>query len=726
MQPQIALSLEFMEAYSSLPKKIQKKVRDFTRKFQEDPTQSGINFETVNGAIDPKVRSVRVDQAYRAIVVHPPKGDIYLCVWVDHHDDAYDWARRKRFEVNPLSGTFQLFEPIDAEAVAMQDAAAGLQEMAAPRVQESEIAYSFPGLFSGFDDEDLLLAGVPQALLPAIRAVGTEAQLEGLAPFLPRDTRDLVYMLAAGYTLIEALEELSHPTPADTPDTVDIEDFGSALERSVSRASFKVVEDEVELEEMLDAPLEKWRIFLHPSQRRIVTRDVNGPMRVLGGAGTGKTVVLIHRANHLASNVFTAPGDRLLVTTFTKNLALDLEHNLRNLCSAEAFARLEIVHLHRWAVRFMARHGHTFNFVSEVRRHEIMEQALLEAPDDDLPIEFYLEEWDRVVQANDVLSRDDYLTVPRSGRGTPLDRRKRAQVWPVLERYRELLEAQGLSEWQDLMREARMFLEKQPVTLSYRAVLADEVQDFGENELKLLRAIAPDGANNLFVVGDAHQRIYGHPVVMSRMGIEIRGRSRRLKLNYRTTEQIRRRAVAVLEGCDVDDLDGGLDTIQGYQSLREGPAPTVRQFESADEEGEFILKRLKSWIEAGVEPRSICLTVRSHSLLDDRYQPLLEAAGLDVVQVGRDPEQEAATAGVRLATMHRLKGLEFSRVIVASVQAGTVPMPYSEAPDSASEEEHLMRERCLLHVAMTRARDELVVTGFGEGSEFLGTKQGAA
>lgn len=709
MNPQIAFSKEFMAAYSRLPRKIQKKVRDFTEKFQRDPKQSGLNFERIEAARDDKVRSVRVDQTYRVIVIHPPREDVYLCVWVDSHDEAYRWVQDRCFQVNPRSGTFQVFEM--TEAAAEQESAPALEAMRAVPEQPA-------GLFEELDDEDLLLAGVPMPLLASVRALETEEDLDALAPHLPADASEMLYLLAAGYSLVEAMGEAVRSEPE--PEKVDTEDFAAALAHPEAQQSFHVVENEADLETMLDAPLEQWRVFLHPAQRKLVRLNANGPVRVLGGAGTGKTVVLMHRARHLAAEVFTGKDDRLLVTTFTRNLALDLGMNLRNLCSSEVLGRLEIMNLHSWAVGFMRKHGQSFKVVRDFDRQTLFEEAMIEAGDHGFPVEFYREEWDQVVQAQEVESRDDYLSARRTGRGTRLSRRQRAEVWKMLERYRELLADGGYHEWPDVIRETRLFIEKQRIPLPYRAVLSDEVQDFTASELRLLRTLAPEAPNSLFVVGDGHQRIYGKPLRLSACGIEIRGRSRRLKINYRTTQQIRDRGISILEGREIDDLDGGVDSLKGYRSLRDGPVPEVCHFSSDAEEAGFIAKRIRAWLEDGVAAESICIAARTRAQLADRYAPLLENAGIDTVIVEKDPEAEQSKAGVRLATMHRMKGLEFSRVMLVGVQKGTVPMEARQAADHVSAEEVELQERCLFYVACTRARDELVIAGYGERSSFLG------
>lgn len=706
MTAQVAISKDFLASYSKLPKKQQRAVRKFTEKFQHDPTSSGINFERLHQAVDDKVRSVRIDQAYRAIVIHPPKGDVYLLVWVDKHDDAYDWVKSRRFDVNPKSGILQVYDT---------DVAIAPSEPADPSAEEVAAEYT-TRLFDNVDDEDLLLAGVPELLLPSIRALVSDDDLDGIAPSLPEDAADVLYLMAAGEDLITAIEESERSRRPEK--IVDTEDFGAALSKPETQRAFRLVEGEDELEAMLDAPLEQWRIFLHPSQRRLVRMNANGPVRVLGGAGTGKTVVLMHRAKHLLDTVFTGENDRILVTTFTKNLALDLRQNLANLCGPKA-ERLEVIHLHGWAHDFMRKHGHNFRMVSHRKKRQLFSQAITEYDELDLPEAFYLEEWDRVVLSQDVETRDDYFGARRVGRGTRLSRRQRAAVWKVFCRYRELLEESGLSEWADLIRETRLYIENEQIGLPYAAVLSDEVQDFSESGLRLLRTLAPDAPNTLFLVGDGHQRIYGQPVRLGACGIKIRGRARRLKINYRTTEQISARSVSILHDLEVDDLDGGVDTLKGYRSLRSGPVPEMQHFAKENEEAEFIVKRVSEWIDDGVPPESICLAARTNGDIDKRYLPLLKSRDIQGVKVETDPSSEARRKGVRLATMHRLKGLEFSRVLLCGVQAGKLPLTAGDYGDHASEEDHEIKERCLLYVACTRARDELVVTGYGKPCVFL-------
>lgn len=723
VQPKIAISDDFLQAYARLPKAQQKKVRTFLEKFRRDPTAAAIDYEPIHAMADDRVRTVRVDQTYRAVILHPRRGDVYTAVWVDHHDDAHDWARRKRFEVNPASGALQIFDTEVLGAAAPEPAPE--PEGSAPVAVAGEV---MPGrvpegrLLAGVDHEDLVILGLPVPLLPAVRALRTEADLAELLGHIPEDAAYALIQLAAGRSAAEVLDDLDKAkrSAGEKPDPDDLE---KAVTRPEAKQHFVVVESDEALQDILSRPLEKWRVFLHPTQRAVVERSASGPCRVLGGAGTGKTVVAMHRARHLARKLLEgdAAGDRrILVTTFTRNLAQDIAANLDHLCSEAERARIEVMNLHQWANQHLRAQGVRCDLIWDEDREAIWDQVTAEAPAGFTPA-FYREEWDQIVQAEDVLDRGAYLTVSRKGRGTPLTRKQRAEVWRVFEAYRAELARRGKMEQADVIREARLSIEKNPAQLPYDGVVADEIQDFRAAELRLLRALVPEEDDDLFLVGDAHQRIYRYRASLSACGISARGRrSSRLRINYRTTDAIRRLAVSVLEGVAVDDIDEGTDTLKGYRSLREGAPPRVELLPSPEAEAELILETLRSWQDAGVEPRAICIGARTRDLVRSRYLPMLVEAGLEAVEIDTHADAHLGP-GVRLATLHRMKGLEFSRVLIASANAGTLPLrlPDEKFADEGMRKDWEVQERSLFHVAATRARDELVVTSYGTKSPLM-------
>lgn len=708
--PHVALSSDFLKAFAEIPRKKQKAVREALEKFKRDPSTGAQHYEKINDVQDDKVRTVRCGIDYRAIVIHPPQGDVHLFVWVDHHDEAMEWARNKRFEVNKHTGTLQVYEVQTAVAEELPRTVTSIDADAVP-----------PGrLFSGCDHGTLLLFGVPEPLLIAVRALREEADLDGLAPYLPQEASDALYLLAAGYSPEDAIDELDRKRPVDIQKPeFDPNDFEEALERPGTQQLFKVIADDHELADILNAPLAQWRIFLHPSQNKLVQMKSTGPARVLGSAGTGKTVVAMHRARYLAETC--PPGKKILFTTFTTNLAADIQSLLKSLCGKE-MEQIEVTNLHAWARSALQARGIKVRTTQQVpgAEDEGWSDAYALDTENRFPESFYRDEWSEVVQAQGILDGTEYLRARRAGRGTRLSREQRKQVWEVLSGYRRFLQSRGLMDPADTIREARLLLEAGQVPQRYAAIVADEVQDFSESELRLLRAMVPEGENDLFLVGDAHQRIYGHKASLSRCGISVRGlRSRRLRLNYRTTQSIRNWSVAVLRGMSVDDLDEGTDdALKGYHSLRQGEAPNVVHHPTEQAEAIFIVDRIRSWTsEQNRSPNDICLAARTNALLKNRYAPLLREAGFAVQLIEKD--EATLGEGIRLATMHRVKGLEFQCVLIAGVQAGTVPLARKSAADETALQDHLDTEKRLLFVAATRARDELVVTGFGTRSAFL-------
>ena len=693
--PTVAIASEFLEAYARIPRAQQKKVREFAEKFQANPRASSINYEKIHAVKDDRVRTVRIDKQYRAIILHPDKGEVFVLVWVDNHDEAMDWAKNRTFEVNPVTGSLQIFNVSEAEQAVV------------PPTKKKAV-----GLLDQFDDDLLVSFAVPSVLLPAVRAVRQPDDLLALNKHLPAECAEAIMWLLEGLPPDEVREAVATQKTVK----VDTTDLAKALEHPDSRRRFVTIQSDRDLTAVLNAPLEKWRVFLHPSQDKLVSKDFNGSARVLGGAGTGKTVVAMHRAMHLAKKVFAEKKDRILFTTYTSNLAQNVEELISTLCP-ECKDRIEVVHLHSWAARFMKSHGAEFDIAYGDDLDSCWEQAWADAEETAFDVGFLRQEWEQIVQANGIETKADYLKVLRTGRGHSLTRPQRARVWRVFECFLDVLKKRGKQEWLQAIKATRRYLEEKKPALPYRAVVVDEAQDFHAEEWKLIRAIVPAGANDLFLAGDAHQRIYGRKVALSRCGIQIQGRSSKLRINYRTTEQIRSWAMAILTGVEVDDLDGDKDTAQGYKSLLAGSKPEHHHFSSSQKEQEFLAGKIRELLKHR-SPEDICIVARTAKMLKDDYQGLFQS--LAIPQTVLDKNKSTAGGGVRLATMHRVKGLEFPVMILAGMNSKTMPLRVASIEnDPSSKAEHEDRERSLLFVAATRARDELIVTSWGSQSPFL-------
>ena len=694
MTPRVAISDDFLEAYSQIPRQQQKKVRAFLEKFKADPKSSAINYEKIYDVKDDRVRTVRIDQKYRAVVLHPTDGSVYVLVWVDNHDEAMDWAKNRTFAVNPATGALQMFNVAEAEKT-VGEKPANSKEL---------------GFLANHNDSELLSFGLPELLLPAVRAIKNLPDLDKLSKHLPAEAAEALHWLAEGLPPDEVREAV-----CATATAVDTTDLAAALEHPDSKRRFVTIKSDAELIAILDSPLEKWRVFLHPSQERLVAKSFNGPVRVIGGPGTGKTVVAMHRAKHLAKTLCQNETDRILFTTYTANLAQDVDENLRNLCGDE-YSKIECTHLHSWAVRLLRDH---FKRHCTVAPHDELdkfwEDAIFASEEFDFELGFLRQEWESVVQTNEITDLAEYLKVSRRGRGKTISRPERGRIWKVFMRFRDALERSGKTEWTTVIRDARKHLESSKLKLPYKAVIVDEAQDFHSDEWKLIRAIVPEEKNDLFIVGDSHQRIYGSPVVLSQFGINIRGRSSQLRINYRTTEQIRRWAMSMLEGLSFDDLDGSTVEEKGYRSLLSGPSPQVYKFDSPQDEARFIGEQINELLEIR-KPTDICIVARTNKQLQDIYRPAFRDHNIKHSVLDKD----SLPSGVAVATMHRVKGLEFPVMILAGISDNYVPLKVKGiSSDPAAMKEHLNRERSLLFVAATRARDVLIITSSGNPSRFI-------
>jgi superfamily I DNA/RNA helicase len=708
---QVALADTFWTSFARLPKAQSKKLVEFITKFRQTADSSGINYEKIKDAAQPNFRSVRIDQAYRGIVLKPERGRTYVLLWVDHHDDAYAWAKRTRCEVHPDTGVLQLYES---------------EVVDTPRSKQSSMGLVSPGrslptpLFE-LDQAQLSGIGVPASMYELVLAVTSESELETLQNRLPVEAFEALYLFADGVPWGEIWEEY-HVSPRELVDPADID---AALARDASKRRFRVIGGELELEGILAAPLEKWRVFLHPTQRRLVERHSTGPVRVLGGAGTGKTVVAMHRAVWLARNVLENKKDKVLFLTFNTNLAKDIEHNLSKIATAEDLARIEIVNIDAWVSRYLRRRSYPHSIVGDRELNASWNSVIgaVKLADPNLPDSFFKEEWERVILPNRVVVLDEYLRVSRRGRGVPLNRKQRAAVWPVFGEMRQHMHRQGWRTYQDATLDALDSLKSADSVAGYRSVVVDEAQDMGPEALCLIRQLAPEGENDLFLVGDGHQRIYRKKAVMGQCGIRIVGRSRRLKINYRTTEQIRRFASALLEGLAIDDLDGEEDPRPGYRSLTQGAMPEIQGFRDISEEADFIAQQVRVLCSGEKEYAGCCLVLRRNDLRE-QFAEQLRARGLPVVTLDRQADNQRVV-GVRLATMHRVKGLEFRHVFLAGMSNGVVPNPHAIASrDPVEAREGDLAERALVHVAASRSIERLFITHHGSASVFLAKSTG--
>lgn len=695
-KPKVALSNEFLLQLAKLSASVHTKVMKWAIQFQADPQSSGINYENIQRARDQNLKSVRIDKDWRGIVFKPDRGDVYVVLYVDRHEEAYRWAENHQLTINSVTGAMQMLVLDSILEPMLQDVSS--HNAASEQDERPQLSPKVPALFADLNDGELMSLGVPSELLAFVRSIATEEELDAKQAKLPLEAYEGLFLVAAGDTVNQVL--YARETRLDQ--IIDTSDFSAALETAESQARFVVVTDDEAMAAILNAPLAQWRVFLHPTQKKLTVGDRSGPVRVLGGAGTGKTVVAMHRAKWLAENR-TPVGQKVLMITFTKNLAVDIEQNLRTLCSREAFAKIEVRNLDAWVSAFMRSHKLEHRIVYDRQQDAPYQawQAALAVKESslDLPENFYKDELEQVVLAQGITTLDQYRTTRRTGRGVVLGRAKRDAVWPVFEEYRGQLASRKLKEVDDAYREVTEILTaeaKKPEAppSRYSAIVADETQDLGPQALRLLRALVPAAPNDLLFVGDGHQRIYSrNKAAMSRCGIDIRGRAKKLYLNYRTTDEIRKQAVALLQGCEIDDLDEGADESKRYKSLSSGPAPKIENVDGIEMAAQYAIEFLRQWrVEQDARASLSFCVIAPTEKIRNALGKLIQAAGLRCVAITAQNNHADALEVVHLATMHRAKGLEFDSVVVVA------PNDYLGDPEETAT------KRKLLYVALTRAK----------------------
>ena len=682
----------FTDSLAKLSGDEQKSVKTTAFDLQMNPVNPGMSFHKLDKARDKNFWSVRVSSDIR-LIVHKTEASLLLC-YVDHHDKAYDWAERRKLETHPQTGAAQLVEIRET-----------VQEIVVPVYVQAELtlapkpAPDLKPLFTNRSDDVLLGYGVPAEWLDDVKNA-TEDTLLALCDHLPAEAAEALLELATGGKPRVPVVTVATANPFDHPD---------------AQRRFRVMTNVDELQRALDFPWEKWTVFLHPEQRQWVERDYTGPARVSGSAGTGKTIVALHRAAYLAR---THPDARVLLTTFSDTLASALHTKLKRLLGNEPrlAERIDVHSLNAIGLRLYKAHVGQATIASREIVRELLQEAAIAVGGHKFGLHFLLTEWEQVVDAWQLGSWDAYRDVVRLGRKTRLPEAQRVILWSIFARARAVLQERKLITHAALFTTLAAALATNK-NIVFDFAVVDEAQDISVAHLRFFAALGGGRPNALFFAGDLGQRIFQQPFSWKALGVDIRGRSRTLRVNYRTSHQIRTQADRLL-GPAVTDVDDNSENRSDTVSIFNGPPPTIHTLKNESEE----IKTVGNWIveqaKAGVLPHEFGVFVRSEAQLE-RAQAAVEAAGIPYKIL--DEHVETLSGHVSISTMHLAKGLEFRAVVVMACDDEIIPLQerIETVGDDADLQEVYDTERHLLYVACTRARDHLLVTSVEPASEFL-------
>ena len=715
---------------SKLEPSLRKKAYAFLEKLAEDDTSLGLHIEPIAHSADDKVRTGRVDQSFRAVLFRiPGKGEpayVFYGIWP--HDDAIAVAKKTRLTWNPVNGVTEL-TTVAPEPDVMYPAAPAAPAAPAPLL-----------VSLGLDRKALVdILGIDETLAVRALAAIDENALMTLAENAVEWQGLALLDLATGSSVAEVQDKLSLGAPPVSGTATEDDRLIEGLRHPAAQISFAWIENNAELRRVIEGgDFGAWRVFLHPEQRKYAERSYSGPFRLSGGAGTGKTVVLLHRARMLARR---SPDSKVLLTTFTTNLADQLRTDLGRLDPGLPYAAglaepgVSVYGIDALASAVLRRAGTKIAADAEAilgtataqvngRTQSTTWRDAVDAVGEALPtplrsIQFLTAEYAQIVLPNRITSREAYYKVRRPGRGVALDRAKRAAVWDVIEAYRAQARIAGSVDFAEAATIAAAHMRRVASTQGVFVadhVLVDEGQDLGPAHWQLMRALAGEHADDLFIAEDSHQRIYGQRIVLSQFGIRIVGRSQRLTLNYRTTAQNLAYAINVLRGGKYVDLEDTAESSSAYRSARSGPVPRLIPCATLSEELDKAADLIRSWVAETDAPETVAVLVREQRQRDRVVTGLAER-GVTIRAVDREHIKSGQPV---VMTMHRAKGTEFSKVLLFGVDHGAIPRPLRDeqyAEDAWTDA--LLRERSLLYVAATRARDELALSWSGDPSQLL-------
>jgi mRNA-degrading endonuclease RelE of RelBE toxin-antitoxin system len=682
----------FTDSLARLTGDEQRAVKTTAFDLQINPANPGMSFHKLDKAKDKNFWSVRVSSDIR-LIVHRTQGSLMLC-YVGHHDNAYDWAERRKLDTHPKTGAAQLVEIRET-----------VKEIVVPVYVQTELALAPKEtperrlLFAGMSDDELLGYGVPTEWLNDVKKADDEGLL-ALTDHLPAEAAEGLLELATG-----GKPRVTQPTATVV----------NPFEHPDAQRRFRLMANAEELERALDFPWEKWTVFLHPDQRELVERDYAGPARVSGSAGTGKTIVALHRAVHLARAHSDA---RVLLTTFSDTLASALQTKLKRLLGNEPrlAERIDVYALNAIGLRLYKSHVGPMTLVSRDVILKLLKEAETTATEHKFSLHFLLTEWEQVVDAWQLDNWQAYRDVARLGRKTRLPEPQRKVLWSMFERVRAALKAQNLITHAGMFTSLATAIDKSK-NKPFDFAVVDEAQDLTVPQLRFLAVLDKDRPNALFFAGDLGQRIFQQPFSWKALGVDIRGRSRTLRVNYRTSHQIRTQADRLL-GPTVTDVDGNSDDRTDTVSVFNGPPPTIRVLPSEGEEIKAVGNWLAQLMKSGLLPHECGIFVRSSAQLN-RARATAAEAGMPFKVL--DENVDTTSGHVSISTMHLAKGLEFRAVAVMACDDEIIPLQerIETVGDDADLQDVYDTERHLLYVACTRARDHLLVTSVEPASEFL-------
>lgn len=676
MGKQIVLSADLMESLFRLDRKSQKLAMNAIDKLREDHMTFGLQMHKLDKASDGNMRSVRANDDLRIIL--NLFGDQIVLLHINHHDAAYKWAEKRIFKQNEFGNAF-IYENFDVSEV--KSDVAGISQ------------YERPPLMKGkeFNTKDLVRIGLSEEHAAHIMEISDEEILLEFVGLIPDELQESVIDL---YTGVRSITEI----------------FAQMQEESVLKSDYLLHEQNARRFVILDpsvawsdwADYEKWKVFLHPDQKRIVEASFNGPALIKGGPGTGKTIVGIHRAVWLAQNVFTDEKDVIVFCAFNKNLIRVVREKLAMLCKNNAILeRIQVDTVDQLISNGLKAGGRKVHFYNNRQFDELLEEAY-SAYETSYSLSDLKFEYREVIQRYDLKTLEEYFDVKRLGM-PPMLKSQREKIWPFFEKISELKKERKCFDFEDRAQVYIKDYERGIIKPQYASIIIDEAQDLTPIKLKALSIMCRNDRNNLMILCDPNQRIYQLKSWEGEIGIRIIGRTRNLCVNYRTTHEIKTFAEEQFQWTRKNRV---ID--KGYKSISTGPKPVVKHFSSISKLKAFMVSTLNRWQTEENDLKDSAI-IAPYKYMGDVKRGLSEA-NLPFNEINVQNDNGEYEGVICLINIENCKGLEYKNVFLFNYVDSDDDLDYEklEAEDLIEQRKAELYE-CRKYVATTRAKEELII-----------------
>ena len=695
---QVFLTNNLFDSLLSLPNKDIGRVLKTIQQIKKDPSNPGLKLHRITESPDDNFWTVRISNDAR-IVLHKKDDSILIC-HADKHDAAYDWAKRRRVSGDTKNNSAKI---VSLEDLAIQKRQSPVFRNQAKVKQTEDKIVSKPSettepFFKENSDKEFLDNGFSKEELTVIRSILTETELYSLKPNFSEDKFDKLLSI---FLKIDFQNE-------------NIEIFENNDELNSELVEFTEAED---IKSALTQPWEQWLIFLSYAQKKLVKANFKGSSKVFGSAGTGKTVVALHRAKFLIENQNI---DKVGLFTFSKVLTQDLKIKA-DLLLGENNKKRNNLHINSLegeaGLIFSLHYGKRYQLTGEFNTHNILKSIFDKLNlRNDFTLEFVISEYENIIGPWNLFKYEDYKNFPRTGRGTPLSASQRQKLSKCYSMFKDQLLDEGKISIFDLYHMASDILSKN--LERYKSVVIDEAQDLGPHMLNFVRSLTSKKNNDIMFCGDTGQSLYYRNHSWIKHGIDIRGKSSNLYINYRTSKEIKDHAeILNSEILELEDKE-----VENRKSIStfNGPKPELKSFNNQNAEVDSLIQWVKSKINEGIDLHEIIILSRDVNDLKPFSRKLKEN---NILCWELDASSNFLYNEVGLASVRRVKGLEYRCVAIVNCNEDQFPQEKELAKigDIKDEGDFLIKEINLLYVAMTRARDNLYISYTNSPSMYLET-----